>query len=53
MSIDKRPDGKYRARWREFPNGPQKSKQFDRKVERSTDAPGKRVDRDLDSRPDV
>jgi integrase len=32
-SIDKRPDGKYRARWRETPNGPQRSKTFARKVD--------------------
>ena len=30
-SIDKRPDGRYRARWREYPNGPQKTKTFARK----------------------
>jgi integrase len=30
-SVDKRPDGRYRARWREYPNGPQKSKTFERK----------------------
>jgi integrase len=30
-SIDKRPNGKYLARWREFPGGPQKYKQFDLK----------------------
>lgn len=30
-SVDKRPNGKYRARWREFPNGPQKTKHFERK----------------------
>lgn len=33
MSIDKRPDGRYRARWREFPGGPQKTRHFDRKVD--------------------
>jgi integrase len=32
-SIDKRPDGRYRARWREYPTGPQKSRQFDRKAD--------------------
>jgi len=32
-SIDRRPDGRYRARWREHPNGPQKTKQFRRKRE--------------------
>ena len=39
-SIEKRPDGTYRARWREFPGGPQKTKHFDRKgdAERFTDA---------------
>ena len=30
-SIDRRPDGHYRARWREYPGGPQKTKQFRRK----------------------
>jgi integrase len=30
-SIDKRPDGRYRARWREYPNGPQKTRAFARK----------------------
>ena len=32
-SIDKRPSGHYRARWREFPGGPQKTRQFKRKVD--------------------
>jgi hypothetical protein len=32
-SIDKRPDGRWRARWREYPSGPQKSKHFARKVD--------------------
>jgi len=30
-SVDRRPDGRYRARWREYPNGPQRSKTFTRK----------------------
>lgn len=30
-SIDKRGDGRYRARWREYPGGPQKTRQFVRK----------------------
>lgn len=30
-SIDRRPNGKYRARWREYPSGPQKTRTFDRK----------------------
>jgi integrase len=30
-SVDKRPDGRYRARWREYPNGPQKTRTFARK----------------------
>ncbi|MGH8972895.1 MAG: hypothetical protein ACRD0C_06790 [Acidimicrobiia bacterium] len=30
-SIDKRPDGRYRARWREYPNGPQETRTFLRK----------------------
>jgi len=32
-SIDKRPNGKWRARWREYPGGPQNTKQFARKVD--------------------
>jgi integrase len=32
-SIDKRPDGRYRARWREYPGGPQKAQHFSRKVD--------------------
>lgn len=32
-SIDKRPGGKWRARWREYPTGPQKTKHFARKVD--------------------
>jgi integrase len=32
-SIDKRSDGTYRARWREYPGGPQKTKSFRRKVD--------------------
>jgi integrase len=32
-SIDKRPGGRYRARWREYPGGPQKSRHFSRKVD--------------------
>jgi len=30
-SIEKRPGGRYRARWREYPGGPQRAKHFDRK----------------------
>jgi integrase len=30
-SVEKRPDGRYRARWREYPGGPQKTRQFARK----------------------
>ncbi len=30
-SIDRRPDGRYRARWREYPGAPQKTRQFTRK----------------------
>jgi len=39
-SIDKRSDGRYRARWREYPGGPQKTRQFARKgdAERFLDA---------------
>ena len=33
MSIDKRPNGAYRARWRETPGGPQKAATFDRKID--------------------
>lgn len=32
-SIDKRPNGKYRARWREYPGGPQRTKSFARKLD--------------------
>jgi integrase len=32
-SIDKRSDGKWRARWREYPGGPQHAKHFDRKID--------------------
>ncbi len=32
-SIDKRPNGTWRARWREFPGGPQRTKSFARKVD--------------------
>ncbi len=32
-SVDKRPDGRYRARWREYPGGPQKTRQFPRKAD--------------------
>ena len=32
-SIDKRPNGGYRARWREHPGGPQQTRQFARKVD--------------------
>lgn len=32
-SIDKRPDGRYRTRWREYPGGPKKTRHFDRKVD--------------------
>lgn len=30
-SIDKRPSGGYRPRWRKYPAGPQKTRHFDRK----------------------
>ena len=30
-SIDRRADGRYRARWREYPGGPQKTRHFTRK----------------------
>ena len=32
-SIDKRADGRYRARWREYPGGPQKTRHFDRRAD--------------------
>jgi integrase len=32
-SIDKRPDGKWRARWREYPGGPQRTKHFRRQID--------------------
>lgn len=32
-SIDKRPNGTWRARWREYAGGPQKTKAFDRKTD--------------------
>ena len=32
-SIEPRPDGKWRARWREYPGGPQRSKHFHRKLD--------------------
>ena len=30
-SIEKRPDGRYRARWREYAGGPQRARHFRRK----------------------
>jgi integrase len=32
-SVDKRPNGSWRARWREYPGGPQRAKAFARKVD--------------------
>lgn len=32
-SIDRRPDGRYRARWREHPGGPQKTRHFTKKAD--------------------
>jgi integrase len=32
-SIDKRPNGRWRSRWREYPGGPQKTRSFARKVD--------------------
>ena len=32
-SIDRRPNGRYRARWREYPTGPQQTRTFDRKAD--------------------
>jgi integrase len=44
-SVDKRPNGTYRARWREYPGGPQKTKTFTRK--RDADQYLARVQTDL------
>jgi integrase len=32
-SIDKRPNGRWRARWREYPSGPQRAQHFNRKID--------------------
>lgn len=32
-SIDRRPNGKWRARWREYPGGPQRARHFTRKLD--------------------
>ncbi len=32
-SVDRRPNGRYRARWREYPKGPQRTQHFDRKID--------------------
>jgi integrase len=32
-SVDRRPNGKWRARWREYPGGPQRAKHFGRKID--------------------
>lgn len=32
-SVDKRPNGKWRARWREYPGGPQRAQHFPRKID--------------------
>jgi integrase len=32
-SIDRRPNGKWRARWREYPGGPQRARHFVRKID--------------------
>ena len=32
-SVKRRPDGRWRARWREYPGGPEKAQHFDRKVD--------------------
>jgi DNA-binding PadR family transcriptional regulator len=43
-SIHKREDGAYRARWREYPGGPQKTRQFARKGDAQTFLDGVRGD---------
>ena len=43
-SIDRRPDGTYRARWREYPGGPQKTRHFERKREAENFLDGVRGD---------
>jgi integrase len=43
-SIDKREDGTYRARWREYPGGPQKTRRFARKGDAQTFLDGVRGD---------
>jgi len=43
-SIDKRRDGKYRVRWREYPGGPQRARHFQRKAEAQLFADGVRGD---------
>jgi integrase len=32
-SVKRRTDGRWRARWREYPGGPERSKHFDRKID--------------------
>lgn len=32
-SVDKRPNGRWRARWREYPGGPQRTRTFQRKID--------------------
>lgn len=32
-SVEKRPNGRWRARWREYPGGPQRSRHFTRKID--------------------
>jgi Phage integrase, N-terminal SAM-like domain len=32
-SVDRRPNGKWRARWREYPGGPQRARHFSRKID--------------------
>lgn len=43
-SIDRRLDGRWRARWREYPGGPQKTRHFDRKLDASRFLDGVRGD---------
>jgi len=43
-SIDRRPSGRYRARWREHPGSPQRTRHFDRKADAARFLDGVRGD---------